>query len=314
MKGRNSSRYYRKNSRKKRKLRNILIISAVCLVVLFLLFVIFGNRLNKKVEENRGGQTEEQTTAISPQNAATYSIAAYPVDVTVGTDVSAQMKSLYSAGIKSVSLRLTDSNGKLLIRSDIAMSLGYQSKADSLGDLSTAISKAKYYSMFTSTVFDLQFLSENDAKQRAVMLAYEAALAAEITEKGADEVIVRAPDADATHTELLVDFAESVRSINDSVVLGVALPKEFFYGESSSEDVAKLVASFDIVGIDVSEVPNEVQDTLGYIESVFAESNLKYYVLRYNMRVILPSVSDEQNEELTEVLSENSIQNWQKIS
>ena len=110
------------------------------------------------------------------------------------------------------------------------------------------------------------------------------------------------------------DFAESVKSINDTVVLGVALPRDFFYGESSEENVAKLAQSFDIVGIDVSNMPSDTTDTLEYLESVFSESNLKYYVLRYNMRVLLPQVSNDRDEELRAVLKENSIQNWQKIS
>ena len=160
----------------------------------------------------------------------------------------------------------------------------------------------------------MQFLSENDAKHRAVVLAYESALAAEIIEKGANEVIVRATGADATNTNLLIDFADSVKSINDSVVLGVALPVDFFFAESAAENISKLAESFDILGIDVSDIPNDDKDTLEYIESTFAASDLKYYVLRYNMRVLLPQISDEQDEEMRAVLADNSIQNWQKIS
>ena len=61
-------------------------------------------------------------------------------------------------------------------------------------------------------------------------------------------------------------------------------------------------------------MPSDTTDTLEYLESVFSESNLKYYVLRYNMRVLLPQVSNDQDEELRAVLKENSIQHWQKIS
>ena len=314
MRGRNSSKYYRRNTYKKRKLRNILIISAICLLVLFLLFVIFGNLLNNKLELERVSKDNAQTPAVPIGNTVSYTIEAYPVNLNPDTDFSERMYELSNRGIRSASLNLSDPQGKLLIYSDIAASLGYQNKDDSLVDLSSVISKAKYYNIFSSAIFELQFLSENDAKHRAVVLAYESALAAEIIEKGANEVIVRATGADATNTNLLIDFADSVKSINDSVVLGVALPVDFFFAESAAENISKLAESFDILGIDVSDIPNDDKDTLEYIESTFAASDLKYYVLRYNMRVLLPQISDEQDEEMRAVLADNSIQNWQKIS
>ena len=314
MRGRNSSKYYRRNSYKKKKLRNVLIISAICLAVLFLLFLVFGNLLNKKSEIERVEREKTQTTAAPTDETVGYSIEAYSVEIATGVDVGTRIKELSGMGVRAVSLKLTGSDGRLLIQSDIAASLGYQNKTDTLVDFSSLISKAKYYGMFSSAVFDLQFLTQKDAKQRAVMLAYESALAVEIIEKGADEVIVRAPSADVASTALLMDFAKSVKSINDSVVLGVALPTEFFYEESSAEAVSMLAESFDIVGIDASKIQGGEQNSLDHIDAIFTESKLKYYVLRYNMRVIVPQISDDQDEALRSVLMENSIQNWQKIS
>ena len=313
MRGKNSSKYYRRNSYKKRKLRNILIISAICLAVLFLLFLIFGNLLNKKSEISRAQREKSQTTAAPADDTAEYSIEAYPVNISSGVDINARIKELSGIGVDAVSLKLTDAKGKLLISSEIAASLGYQSSAESLVDLSSVISRAKYYGMFTSAVFDLQFPDQKDAKQRAVTLAYEAALAVEIIEEGANEVIVRAPSADVSATDMLIDFANSVKSINDTVILGVALPTDFFYQDSSAEAVAMLADVFDIIGVDASNVGDD-KDALEHIEMVFSVSNLKYYVLRYNMRVILPQISDDKDEALRDVLTENSIQNWQKIS
>ncbi len=314
MKGRNSSKYYRKNSYKKRKLRNILIVSGICLLFLFLLFVIFGNLLDKKVEAQKGEREKTQATTTSPTYAAAYSIEAYPVDISAGSDVASQMSALSSADIRAASLRITDSNGKLLIRSKLATSLGYQGSADLVSDFSSVISRAKYYDIFPSAVLDLQFLSESDAKHRAVLLAYEAALVAEVSEAGAGEVIARASSVDETQIALLIDFAESVKSINDKAVLGIVLPKNFFYMDAAADNVAKLAESFDILGVDASKPAAEDADALAYIESVFSEPNLKYYVLRYNMRVLLPQISSEQDAEMRAVLAENSIQNWQKIS
>ena len=313
MRGRNSSKYYRKSSYKKRKLRNILIISAICLLVLFLLFVIFGNRLNKKMQEERVDRDKAQTTVAPEANTAEYAIEAYSLDIASGADVSAQLKELSSLGVKSVSIKLTDSSGKLLIKSELARSLGCQSSSDGFVDISKVISTSKYYGMFTSAVLDLGCISEKDAKQRAVRLAYEASLAVEVSEKGIGDVIVRASGADASHTELLVDFANRVKSINDAVVLGVALPESFFCQESSAEDIAKLAECFDIIGLDISSIPKDYKNEIEYIERVFSESNIKYYVLRYNMRVLLPNTATE-DDELRTVLQENSIQNWQKIS
>ena len=314
MRGRNSSTYYRRNSYKKRKLRNILIISAICLVVLFLLFVIVGNLLNKKLEVARSGSDKAETTAVPLDETLSYTIEAYPLKIAPEVDFSERMSELSGGGVRSVSLCLTDAQGKLLVYSDIAASLGYQNSADSLADLSSIVSKAKYYNIFSSAVLDLQFPAEKDAKKRAVRLAYEAALAVEFTEKGVNEVVVRVPGTDAVQTALLLDFAKSVKAINDAVVLGVALPRDFFYGESAAEDIASLAVEFDILGIDASYMPDDTEDAIEYIGGIFSESNLKYYMLRYNMRVILPQIADEQDEAMRAVLAENSIQNWQKIS
>ena len=314
MRSRKSSGYYRKSSYKKRKLRNILIISAICLFLLFLLFVIFGNRLNKKVQNERTAKEKAQTTAEAEADTSTYAIEGYFVELSPETDITARMKELSSVGARSVSLKLTDAQGKLLVGSELARSLGYQKAEDDVVDLSSVVSKARYYGMFSSAVLDLGFLSEKDSKQRAVILAYEAALVVEVSEKGIGDVIVRAPTVDGAQLDLLMDFADSVKSINGDVVLGVALPIEFFYRETAAEDVSRLTGHFDIIGLDISEIPSDTKDVFEYIDGAFSESNIKYYVLRYNMRVLLPQTSDEQDEMLREVLSENSIQNWQKIS
>ena len=306
-----TSRYYYKNSRKKRKSYGIAITVVACLLLIFTLFIIVGNTLGKQSGSGKSQKKQPPTEETPVQDVSPYSIQAYPIDP---NKLDSDMMGLYQKSVKSISLKATTDKGKLLLSSSLATSLGYQAPGDAVLEFSSVVSKAKNYGMFLSVILDLQAFQENDVKNKTVRLAYEAALVCEFIEKGANEVLVRLSDTEDISLEDLLDFADKVKAIDTSATVGIALPIEYFKGEGASVNIAALAKAYDVVCADISDIPFDTEDKIHYLDTAFSNSEIKYYVLRHNMRVLLPSVAAEQEELLQSKLAENSVANWQKIS
>ena len=306
-----TSKYYYKNSRRKRKARSVIITAVACLLLIFTLFLIVGNILGKQTGTEKSQKKPQAGEETPVQDVSPYSIQAHSIDL---NNMDTDMIELYQKSVKSVSVKATNDKGKLLVSSSLATSLGYQSPGDSVAEFSSVVSKAKNYGMFLSVILDLQAFKESDVKNKTVRLAYEAALVCEFIEKGAGEVLVRLSDTNDVSLEELLDFAKVVKDIDPSATLGIALPIDYFKGEGASVNVAELAAAYDVVCADVSNISQDTEDRILYLDTAFSNSEIKYYVLRHNMRVLLPSIPAAQEETLQSKLAENSIANWQKIS
>ncbi|MBO7249847.1 MAG: hypothetical protein J6V42_01065 [Clostridia bacterium] len=305
-----TSKYYY-NKRHRRKARGVIITIIACLLLIFTLFLIVGNMLGKQAESPKSQKKPQEAEEAPVQDISPYSIQAHPIDP---SKVDTAMIELYQKSVKSVSLKATNDKGKLLVSSSLATSLGYQTPGDAVVEFSSVVSKAKNYGMFLSLILDLQAFQENDVKNKTVRLAYEAALVCEFIEKGANEVVVRLSDTDDASLEDLLDFADKVKGIDSSATVGIALPIEYFKGDGASVNIAELAKAYDVVCADITEIPSDTEDKILYLDTAFSNSEIKYYVLRHNMRVLLPSVDAEQEELLQSKLTENSVANWQKIS
>ena len=312
---RGPSGYYRRNNYRKRKWRNIIIISAVSLVVALLVFLVVGNVLKKKTQNdgNGAGGTSAENTSVTPAPMQK-SINGYFIDLSVSsyTEFSDRLSSLSANGVTAVSLNLTDDDGELLYDSKTAQKLGYQTASDSRIALSSIIAKTESRGIYTSAYVTLSAFKETDAKVRAAKLAYEAAIVCEIAESGFNDVIVRCHEISPEYVDELVGFAKSVKSINSSANVGITFTKSLLESEDSALCVDKLVEAFDLTAIDLARSDNG--NVTLYIEEALASSNIRYYILRFNTRILLPNITDEETDlKIKNVLSENSIHNWQTV-
>ena len=315
MNGRAPMGYHRRNSYKKKRLRNVIIISAVILLVLFVVFLIIGNTLFKKTNTTDDDEPKDKTSATEQKNnTAPYSIQAYNIDLTglSSSDFSDKLSALSKNGATAVSIKCTDKEGKLLYASDIAKEFGYQNNSSSLISLGTLTSSANRRDIFTSAYMTVASVNEKDAKTRSVMIAYEAALVCEMIESGVKEVLLRCPDASPENLNDILSIANNVKLINKDATVGIEIPSKILSSELASEHIDKLATSFDFMALTMVE-PSKDSETVEQVDALLTTH--LFYILRYNMRVLIPSAEDEDTKEaLQTLLTENSIANWQEIS
>ncbi len=311
MGGKNASVYYRKNGYKKRRLRHIIMIALILTVALFFTFVIVGNILNKKTNEGSDNKASNISSTLPPENLATpYSIKGYYIDI---NDPSSKLSELSRESVRDVSIKISDESGKLAYSSPTAQRFGYQSASNSLTDLGEVIRKIKSYGMSSSAVVSISGFSEKDAKTRAVILAYEAAIICEISEYGVSDITVRCTENDTQYIDEILNFANTVKNINSDIKIGFAVTNEFLSHPDSAVYIDKLARAYTFISIDLTDPKG--MDISEYVDISLSDSNNRYYILRYNMRVLLPHTADEAIESsIQSSIEENSIQNWQKIS
>ena len=313
---RSSSGYYGRSNYRKRKWRNILIISAISLVILIVVFLVVGNILKKKTQDddNAGaGGTSVSDNTVIPEPVP-HSINGYFVDMSglSYAQFSDWISTLSANGVTAVSLNLTDDTGILLYDSKTAQKLGYQTASDSRISLSSIVTKAESRGIYTGAYITLNSFGESDAKVRSAKLAYEAAIVCEIAEAGIDDVIVRCPGISAEYIDELVRFAESIKNINSDAQVGIALTRELLEMPDASLYVEKLVTAFNFTALDLTG--NGDSEVSAYVEESLSGPNVRYYILRYNTRILLPYTEDEEARgQLEALLASNSINNWQIV-
>lgn len=311
MSGKISSNYRRKNGYKKRRWRYIIIIASLAIVVLFLVFLVVGNLLNKKTNDTDGVNTSKvSSTALAENLAAPYSIKGHYIDL---NNLSSSLSELSKNSETNVSVKLSDDAGKLLYSSPTAQKFGYQSTSTSLMDLGTLIKNVKSYGISANAVITLNGFSEKDAKTRAVILAYEAALVCEISEYGVSDITVRCSEAATEHIDEILSFADTVKNINGDIKIGIAVKNELLEHPDGALYIDKLARAYTFIAFDLTA--SGEQEYLEFVDNSVSNPNNKYYILRYNMRVLLTYSNDPETEKSVQYTIEaNSIQNWQKIS
>ncbi len=309
-----SSGYYRRRSYKNRKWRKVVVIAAICLAVLLLLFIIIGNILGDKAEQTKTDRNDREESSSSTADIKTsYSIKGYSVKVDNITlsELSKQLSECSEIGAFAISLRLTDSDGHPIYRSDIAKSFGYGEQNDNMLSLANVMSRLKSNGMTASACVNVTSNVEKDAKVSTVISAYEAALIAEIVESGITDVLICPSELSTEHISMLVRLAENVKEINENAVLGLSVPTEILSSSDGEMVVNTIMKSFDFFAFDLtSEDEENIADKMASKVS----DNL-YYILRYNARVLLPEQEDtELRDDIIEIMNENNINNWQFVS
>lgn len=319
MANRSTSGYYIRNSYRRKRWRTVLIVSAILIVALFVAFLVIGNILSKKTESDVSEETERpvhthQTTKppyqlVSPSYNVSVKGKALALDTANIKDTAA---AFYNDGYTSISLNLSDKDGNLLFESSVAQKFGYPS-ASSVIDLTSLDGKISSAGPRTSAVISLNSFSEDDPITRSVLRACEAAIVCEIASAGIDDTLIRYPDIAPEHTDELISLAEQVKSIDPNAVVGLVLTPEFLDGDNSSILVEKIVSSFDFIAMDITDISDD-GDISEQIEEILSTDKY-YYILRYNVRVLLPDVTDEaEAKEIYALMDSNNITNWQTVS
>ncbi|MBE6547088.1 MAG: hypothetical protein E7668_06595 [Ruminococcaceae bacterium] len=309
MNGRNRHLQYRKSVYRRRKLRTILITVGVLLVVLLVAFLVIGNLLQNKSEERAETDTKEQTLPpISEERTPHREIVAYSVLLeTLDEGSFADRVAALPDGDSAVSIPLTDREGTPLYRSPIALRLGLQSEGAYTVTVASALSSIG--ERYTSGVFYLTALSEEDALLRSVRLSQSAAMLAEAAEGGLDEALLTVPDMTEEQVQEAIYFAEQVRHLAPELELGLTLSETIYSSENAAAVIDRLYESFDFLAIEA--VPSNEGDPVAQTAQTIHD--LRYHLLRYHMRLLLPVSDDATQAALIEAVEKEGFHNWQFV-
>lgn len=255
---------YRRSLRRRRmRFPMILAIAGGVLLVLLTVLCIIGGRMHKKSQAFRETLPEEQTELETPTTPETPSLLAYPLSSLTDEALDALKKE----GVSAASVALNNKNGDALC------------DADTLSALSAS---AKDRGIQLSGIFYLTALRKTDDLSRFDAMNDHCSVVAKALRSGLSEVMLVAPDTiSGTHTKELVRFVDDLRTLVPNAVIGLSLPHGFLT-DGNAETVDTLAKSFSLLATDLS-AENDINAAL--------DADL-YALLRYSMRVLLPSRED----------------------
>ena len=326
MNGRNYHMQYRRGIYRKRKIRFIIIASTIAFLLLFVLFLIIGTALSNKThlydpnaDSNLSDNVSDTTTLAVAQKVQARALVLLTQD----------SSSLYSrvsalpAETEAVCVRLNSSDGTLLYKSDVAEAISSFTTADNASRPETLFSTIQRRELYISAALEMTALQRSDELLTPIMLSAYASMAAEVYEGGADDILFIAPTPTGELTaeriekllSQLISLAEQTRSLAPNACLGFALSDALLSTSDSAEIIAALAEHFNYLSIDATNYGKE--DPAEYLERKLGNSesaDTQYYILRYGMRILLPSLSDRALEEeliaIAEQYSSNN-HNWQ---
>ena len=230
------------------------------------------------------------------------------------TDNTAQnVRSQIASGTTAVSLELFDEGGTPYYHSAISEAFGNKCGELTLSRVFEGV-VADGNALYSSVIFPSVALNNTDAAKQAVVNAYEAALAEELSRAGACDIIITPFKFGDGGYEISDDFAEkllayviSMRALSPTLRIGIALPLQYLSDTDHSlliEDIAKTV---DFIALDLTS-KTELEDF------THAISDASLNILRRDVRILLSEKGKDELLSLTSLLDKHSMSNYQVVS
>lgn len=316
MNGRNRHIQYRKSVYRRRKIRTVIITLSIALAVLIVSFFIIGFLLNKQSEKRNSKEDSMQTTEINTlaQKLPLAAVQAYPVllETADSSTFASRLEGLQASGITCASVPLNTADGALLYRSPVAIGLGLQVAQAQSVSIANAVAHAEDIPVSLSGVYYVTAFTEEDDLLRSVRLSHDAAILAEALRDGIDNVLLIVPAMTEANVAEILRLLDQVRVLCAHAVLGVTVPTSVAYSESGAKTIDTLYESADFLALNAFEYGDA--DPVTYISDTIAESGMRYYLLRYGMRVLIPAGTEAiPQESLINAVTNGGSQNYQII-
>ena len=304
---------YRRSIYRRRNVRSVLIIAAILLAVLLLLFLILGNIFFKKLKAEPDVPQKETPTVqeeLPYPYEAVRAVQAPLLSLDGSMDeIYERLAALASDGHTAVSVPLTNRSGTLSYHSEQATIGGYSIQGTASLSLSALSDAAHQSGIYLCGTYTLSAANEENALTRSVLLSESAAVLAEAFLYGMDDVLILVPDLPTDRQNELIRFAEDIRAFAPNAVIGLSLPES----ELASPDATRidlLAKSFDYLALDLSRYGQN--DPLSFAETRM--SPMLYNLLRYQMRVLIPELSDQATKDaILDAVKNESIERWMTI-
>jgi hypothetical protein len=281
--------------RRKKKIK-IIIITALCAVAACtLLFVIVGNVLGKKVALRIENQAKNEDVTPPPaQHVTVKDVNAVSVALSAsGSTLDGRVSNAVKNGSHDICFDIDSDNGSLLYASEAASLLGKQPDSAGLRTPDNIVGIFKDKGAYSIAVTDVpELVSENDLV-RSAAIGYYSAICSELLRAGIDEVLICAKGLSYDQYGELMGLANEVHRLSPNMgKIGVSLPVGLLASAENDELIASLWSAFDYLAVDLCSDDTAETDTAERIEAELG--SVLYHLLRYNIRALVPSVSDTE--------------------
>ncbi len=313
MGGRGAGVRYRNTNYTKKRVKVIVTVSVIVLALIAIVLLIVGNVLRASSEEKKEQPIGNENNTVVDAGSDVPLANGYAMSlssVISGTNtIDAYVNRARGLGGNVLTFAARDSSGRELYTSSLAASMGKQSGSGrvALRDIESRTGS----SLRTSAGVNVLALGESNEIYRSVLLAYDAGICAELYAGGADDVFIRltAGQISSGNVEELLNLADSVKNINASVVLGIAIPRSFFSLADADTLIDRLSEKYDFLLYDLTDYTASSGDAVEYVRKNVDAAQL--YVMMYEMRVLLPLTDDATIANMIAAVRAKSINNWQ---
>lgn len=308
---------YRTEIYRRKQIKTVLLTAAAVLLLVFIALLILGSILMKRSKTDEPS-IQEETQTVTEEGAelpSTPPLRATPVLLeTSGSDtLASRLTRLVHSGYTAASIPLNQADGALLYRSSLTAPLELTVAGEYSVTLESAVGRAEEMGIYLSGTYCLLGLEAEDDLVRSVNLSKSAAVVAEALRAGLDEVLLVPSSLTAEQIPALLHFADSVRALAPEGVLGCALPPSLLQESSAAESIKLLSEHFHVLALDLTQSGTDAPTE--YVESTMASSGTLFYLLRYEMRILLPEMGEESAmTALLELVEVNWTKNWQILS
>lgn len=306
----------RRNPYGAQRWRNIVILLLSIVILLLIAFIVAGNLLYEKNQSMQEDADSAVAVTTAPKEEALKiptpnRLSGYAIDLTAldANGLSEQLSLAKGGGYDAIALNITDQVGKVLYRSSFSQHCGYESENACSLTLESLISRIEAQGFMVTGYMWLQSRAEEDELKRSVLASNETGIICEAFRYGIDEVVIQWGSEQGNLQELY-RMEEDIHAMQPDAVLGFAAEDTFFSAENSIDKIEELCRHFDFLGIRMRNAWEGEVTPYDYVNARVVE-NL-YHILRYRIRVFLPSDQEEGiAEELKRVLLDNDVSGWQ---
>ena len=313
MNGKNLNVRYRKNTYAKTRIKVVLAMLGIGLAVLLVLFLVVGGWLNKKLKGDDGNTVihGSQNTNDVVERKEVSSVRGYGVTLSgaTATVISEKASEIARVGGNNISFVVRDAAGNEIYNSTLAQSMGKQT-AGSYIDIGDIENRATGRGLSSSAIVPVYSFGKQNDIERAAQLFYDAAICVESSREGADDVLIKLEGTEITDENIdeVLRIAEWVKDLDENVVLGITLTRDFLCKEGVETLVGRLWEKYDFLSLDLTGMQSGES-----VSQDGSNNEIQFYLLMYKMRVLLPDLPAEELQGIIAELGSMNVDNWQTV-
>ena len=279
-----------------------MIITSLCisLAIVAIILLIVGNVLGNKVEERHDSDTATETTDSQPERRAVKYVEAAGVALNEEGSMLSSRLATVARNYEDVCFYLDRADGALLYVSPLASKLGKQiNGATDMRAAGSIAGLTRDRGLYSIGIMHVTDIADSDELARSAASGYYAARAAEVLRSGIDDVLLYVgelpeDDRDGIYEELML-VAKQTHRLSEDGVVGLSLPVSVLNDADNASLIERLWGAFDYLAADLTASEDGGAATA---ESVGEDlSGMLYYLLRYDIRVLIPTPADSAEAE-----------------